>query len=343
MTIKDRVWYDVQKVKGVVKKMTGKQELFVLLQKNQGTYLSGEELAKRLHSSRNAVWKAVCALRKEGHQIDAVTRKGYCLLSLADQITEGEICSALSKESIISSVQVAEETDSTNNAAKELARQGAPEGTLFVAKRQSMGKGRLGRNFFAPEGGIYMSVVLRPDIPADRAVFITTCAAVAVARAVEKETGVKTGIKWVNDIFAGGKKICGILTEASLDFESGMPEYAILGIGINIERQAVPEPLEGIIGCLEEYTETPVGKSRLIAAVWNEFSVLYQNLSSAEYMTEYKERSILLGREVTVCSAQGNYSALARDIDQNGHLVVEHDGVVQTLSNGEVSVKLLNK
>lgn len=323
--------------------MTGKQELFVLLQKNQGTYLSGEELAKQLHISRNAVWKAVGALRKEGHRIDAVTRKGYCLQAAANQVNEGEICGALSRDGLIHSVTVLEETGSTSLVAKDLARQGAAEGTLVVAKRQSGGKGRLGRSFFAPEGGIYMSAVLRPSLPADRAVFITTCAAVAVARAIEKETGLAAGIKWVNDIFVGGKKVCGILTEAALDFESGIPEYVILGIGINIERQTLPKELEGIVGCLEEYTGTPVSKSRLLAKVWNEFSVLYKELASAGYMGEYRERSILIGREVTVLSAEGDYTALVQDIDREGRLIVAYDGGLRTLSNGEVSIKIRKK
>lgn len=323
--------------------MTGKQELFVLLQKNQGTYLSGEELAKQLHISRNAVWKAVGALRKEGHRIDAVTRKGYCLRAAASRVNEGEICGALSRDGLIHSVTVLEETGSTSLVAKDLARQGAAEGTLVVAKRQSGGKGRLGRSFFAPEGGIYMSAVLRPAIPADKAVFITTCAAVAVARAIEQETGLKAGIKWVNDIFVGGKKVCGILTEAALDFESGIPEYVILGIGINIEWQTLPKELEGIVGCLEEYTGTPVSKSRLLAKVWNEFSVLYKELASAGYMGEYRERSILIGREVTVLSAEGDYPALVRDIDSEGRLIVAYDGGLRTLSNGEVSIKIRKK
>lgn len=323
--------------------MTGKQELFVLLQKNQGTYLSGEELAKQLHISRNAVWKAVGALRKEGHRIDAATRKGYCLQAAANQVNEGEICGALSRDGLIHSVTVLEETGSTSLVAKDLARQGAAEGTLVVAKRQSGGKGRLGRSFFAPEGGIYMSAVLRPAIPADKAVFITTCAAVAVARAIEQETGLTAGIKWVNDIFVGGKKVCGILTEAALDFESGIPEYVILGIGINIERQTLPKELEGIVGCLEEYTGTPVSKSRLLAKVWNEFSVLYKELASAGYMGEYRERSILIGREVTVLSAEGDYTALVQDIDREGRLIVAYDGGLRTLSNGEVSIKIRKK
>lgn len=319
--------------------MTAKQKVFVLLQEKKGTYLSGEELAGQLQISRNAIWKAITALREEGHKIDAVTKRGYCLLEESGQVSEGEICGALEQGSLIHSVEVLVETDSTNRVAKELAVKGASEGTLVVAKRQSMGKGRLGRNFFSPEGGIYMSVVLKPQIPAERAVLITTCAAVAVARAIEKETGLKAGIKWVNDIFIKGKKVCGILTEAGVDFESGMPEYVILGIGINAEKQSVPEELKEIVGCLEGMTKEPVAKNRLIAAVWNEFSALYQRLGDAAYMQEYKERSILLGKEVKVLSTEGDYTAIVRDIDKEGHLIIETEKGMGMLSSGEVSVR----
>ncbi|MDD6037100.1 MAG: biotin--[acetyl-CoA-carboxylase] ligase [Lachnospiraceae bacterium] len=241
---------------------------------------------------------------------------------------------------LIVSVEVLEQTDSTNRVAKDRAVSGAPEGTLLIAKQQSMGKGRLGRSFFSPKGGIYMSVVLRPRIPAERAVFITTCAAVAVARAIEKVSGLTTGIKWVNDIYIQGKKVCGILTEAGLDSETGVPEYVVLGIGINVEKQSVPEELKGIVGCLEEYTKVPVEGNKLIAEVWNEFAALYENLSAAVYMKEYRERSILLGRSVTVISSEGNYTAVARDIDEEGHLVIECEDGIRKLSSGEVSVRL---
>ena len=170
--------------------------------------------------------------------------------------------------------------------------------------------------------------------------FITTCAAVAVARAIEKESGLNAGIKWVNDIFVQGKKVCGILTEAGLDFETGIPEYVILGIGINVERQSVPEELKEIVGCLEDYTEKAIEKNKLIGAVWNEFAALYREFSTAVYMKEYKERSILLGREVTVLSVEGDYTATVRDIDEEGHLIIEREGEQKMLSSGEVSVRL---
>lgn len=245
----------------------------------------------------------------------------------------------LAQNSFLTSLWELWETDSTNRVAKELAGNGATEGTLVVADRQSMGKGRLGRSFFSPEGGIYMSLILRPQIPAERAVLITTCAAVAVARAIERVSDLTAGIKWVNDIYIDGKKVCGILAEAGLDPEQEVPSYVVLGIGINVKQQSVPEELKTIVGCLEDAGHT-VLKEDLIAAVWEEFAVLYQNLSTAVYMREYKERSVLLNREVVVYGPQEEYTARVTDIDKEGHLVLEREGKRVELSFGEVSVRL---
>lgn len=243
------------------------------------------------------------------------------------------------QSSFITALTELEETDSTNRVAKELAAEGAEEGMLVLAKRQSGGKGRLGRSFFSPEGGIYMSMVLRPVIPAERALLITTCAAVAVARAIERICDVTAGIKWVNDIFVNGKKVCGILAEAGLNPDSNIPDYVVLGIGINVKKQSVPEELKEIVGCLEDTGQT-VLKEDLIAAVWEEFGELYRNLSTAVFMEEYKNRSILLGKEVTVFAAEGDYRAVVTDIDKEGHLVVRRDGREEILSSGEISVRL---
>lgn len=245
----------------------------------------------------------------------------------------------LARNSFITELSELSETDSTNRVAKELAGKGATEGTLVVAKRQSMGKGRLGRSFFSPEGGVYMSMVLRPQIPAVRAVLVTTCAAVAVARAIERVSTLTAGIKWVNDIYIDGKKVCGILAEAGLDPEKEEPSYVVLGIGINVKRQSVPEELKGIVGCLEDGGRE-VLKEDLIAAVWEEFALLYKNLSTAVYMEEYKARSVLLGREVLVYGPAGEYTARVADIDKEGHLVIDREGQREELSFGEVSIRM---
>lgn len=253
---------------------------------------------------------------------------------------ESYLCTCLREISFVRNVVELDEIDSTNRVGKGLAAEGAPEGTLVVAKRQSKGKGRLGRSFFSPEGGIYMSMVLRPRIPAEKALLVTTCAAVAVARAIERVSGVTTGIKWVNDIFVNGRKVCGILAEAALSASSEHPDYVILGIGINVKKQSVPEELKEIVGCLEESAECSILNEDLITDVWKEFGVFYEQLSTAVYMEEYKERSILLGREVTVLTANGDYRAVVTNIDKEGHLVVERDGREEVLSSGEVSVRL---
>jgi BirA family biotin operon repressor/biotin-[acetyl-CoA-carboxylase] ligase len=182
-------------------------------------------------------------------------------------------------------------------------------------------------------------MILRPVIPAERALLITTCAAVAVARAIERVCDVTAGIKWVNDIFVNGKKVCGILAEAGLNPNSNIPDYVVLGIGINVKKQQVPEELKDIVGCLED-TGKIVLKEDLITAVWEEFDELYRNLSTAVFMEEYKERSILLGREVTVLAAEGDYRAVVTDIDKEGHLVIRCGGKEEILSSGEVSVRL---
>ena len=242
-------------------------------------------------------------------------------------------------DTFIREIRKLEETDSTNRIAKELAMDGAPEGTLVVATRQNMGRGRLGRSFFSPEGGIYMSMVLRPGLAPERSVLITTCAAVAVARAIERVCDVRAGIKWVNDIFVNGKKVCGILAEAGLVPGGQSPSYVILGIGINVKKQSVPEELTDIVGCLEENGQS-ISNEALIAAVWEEFGLLYEGLSTAVYMEEYKERSVLMDREVTVFAPEGDYKATVSDIDKDGHLVLHRQGKIHKLSYGEVSVRL---
>lgn len=253
--------------------------------------------------------------------------------------TESGLRVCLREASFVRNVIELDEIDSTNRVAKGLGAEGAPEGTLVVAERQTKGKGRLGRQFFSPEGGIYMSMLLRPRIPAEKAVLVTTCAAVAVARAVERICGVTAGIKWVNDIFVNDRKVCGILAEAALSAVSEFPDYVVLGIGINVKPQSVPEELKEIVGCLEDIAGKRIEKEELITAVWQEFGVFYEQLSTAVFMEEYKGRSVLMGREVTVLATEGKYRAVVTDIDKEGHLVIRRDGETSVLSSGEVSVR----
>ena len=189
-----------------------RSEVLALLRQDE--YISGEEISRQLGVSRAAVWKAVRALRAEGCRIDSVPNRGYCLRPA------GRLNAAL-LQAAPWSVVVPEEVDSTNNVAKQLGTQGAPHGTVVVTERQTGGRGRLGRSFVSPPGGVYLSVLLRPELPLERLMHLTALAAVATRRAIDDCCGLTPDIKWMNDLLWQDKKLCGILTELSCEAESG--------------------------------------------------------------------------------------------------------------------------
>lgn len=236
-----------------------------------------------------------------------------------------------------------EELDSTNRYLKELAVKNARPGTVIIANRQSAGRGRLGRNFFSPEEkGIYMSILLRPDIPLERAVLITSMAAVAVARAIERVSGIEAKIKWVNDIFLNGKKVCGILTEAGINAEQGTLDYAVLGIGVNVGAMEFPEELRNIATSVTNECGFAVSKENLIDEILLELERWYATLSDGGFLEESRKRSILLGKEILVLDETapgGSYPAKAVDINELGNLVIEKNGEKKILNSGEVSVR----
>ncbi len=209
--------------------MDAADKVLELLQEARGP-VSGEHMAQKLGVTRNTVWKAVKHLREAGYEISAVTNQGYRLLSESDVLSAGNIRRQLEPQASIAAIDVRESVTSTNTVLKELAEHGGREGMVVIAQRQTMGKGRLGRSFYSPQGGgLYMSVLLRPRFSAEEALSITTAAAVAVARAIDDVTGERAMIKWVNDVYFHGRKVCGILTEASVDFENSGLHYAVLG------------------------------------------------------------------------------------------------------------------
>ena len=198
--------------------MTVKQQVLAALESETGADLSGQALADQIHVTRAAVWKAIRALQEEGYQISAQTNRGYRLVGKPDHINMERLRPFLHQSSGFYQLVTARTLDSTNDAAKQLAAQGAPEGTIVFAEQQTAGKGRMHRAFFSPAGtGIYMSLILRPAIPAEEALFITTSAAAAVAEAIESVAGKAAGIKWVNDVFCEGKKVCGVLESTRLN------------------------------------------------------------------------------------------------------------------------------
>jgi BirA family biotin operon repressor/biotin-[acetyl-CoA-carboxylase] ligase len=323
-----------------------KAQILEALEQNKGTYLSGSALASQLHCSRNAVWKAVKALEADGHVIEASTNKGYCLAEEDDILSPAAIEKHLGDCCEVFQIDVYKSLDSTNTMLKRLAGQGALEGRIIVALEQTSGRGRSGRAFFSPaDTGIYFSLLLRPDISASDATRITTAAAVAVAEALEAVTGADARIKWVNDVFVGDKKVCGILTEGTFNMESGGMEYAVLGIGVNVEPPAggFPGDIADIASavCLNNSVQ-PGLKSRLIAEILKRFWQYYTTLGDKAYIAAYKRKSFILGREIEVLSGDATRRAKAIDIDDDCRLVVRYDdGKTEALNSGEVRIKPL--
>ena len=253
-----------------------------------------------------------------------------------------EIIEKMKESHLVSEVQIFSELDSTNRYLKELAKEGAKEGMVIIANQQSVGRGRLGRSFFSPAGsGIYMSILLRPKIELQKSVRITSMAAVAVARAIEKVSGIEAKIKWVNDIFLNGKKVCGILTESGINTVTGTLDYAVLGIGVNVGTIEFPEELKQIATSVCNECNHTVTRTVLIVEILRELEYWYPSLQDGGFLKESKKRSLLLGKEILVVgTGESGYQAKALDLDDMGHLWIEKAGKKELLHSGEVSIKI---
>jgi len=322
--------------------MSVRDDVLMLLEQHRGEFVSGEELARQLFVTRNAVWKAVSALRAQGYTVDAVTNRGYRLSGESGIFSAQSVRRFLGDDDGWFSVEAVETVTSTNTVLKERAAAGAPEGTVLIAQQQTGGRGRLGRSFSSPKGtGLYTSILLRPKMRAEQALFLTTAVAVAVAEAIEEQSGKPAGIKWVNDIWIDGLKVCGILTEASLDLEGGGLEYAVVGWGINlVEPQGgFPEELRGIAGAVFDAPPSAEVQSRLIASVLRRFKHYYETFSDRTFWQDYCDRSILIGKEITILGADPQ-PAFVLGIDADCRLRVRlENGEERLLSSGEVSVR----
>ena len=323
--------------------MSVKDEILKIFEHERGAFVSGGELAARLGVSRNAVWKAVKQLEAEGFEFDAVNGRGYSLRGNSDVISKAGIVKYLGADAENFDIKIYKTITSTNTVLREMAAEGAPEFTVLIASEQTAGKGRMTRRFHSPSGtGLYLSILLRPAIRADEALFITTAAAVAVARTVEEVSGRTAEIKWVNDVLMDGRKICGILTEASFDMESGGLEYAVCGIGVNIipPENGFPEEIKDIAGAVFENRPPFDVKNRIAAGILEKFRSYYQNLSARSFFEEYRQRSATVGKRITVYGSGEPRRATALAIDESCRLVVRFDdGTQKALYTGEVSIK----
>ena len=329
--------------------MKTKEAVLLYLQEHTGEPISGEIMALALNKSRTSIWKAIQSLKKEGYAIESSTNKGYTLSENNDVLSEQQITQELIQQyhPIDWIIQTMESTTSTNDLAKLYANQNSTTPAIFISEEQTAGRGRLGRKFVSPsKTGLYISLCLFPTVALEDLSLITCATAIACVETIEQLTGKSLDIKWVNDLFYQEKKVGGILTEVISDFESQQVQALIVGIGINLidSPQSFPEELHSIVGSIfsskEEYNDSSFNRNHFIAQFLEKWTFYYQNLSKREFISTYKEHSNVIGKFVNVFEGSQTYSAYAKDIDENGHLVVEkEDNSLYTLSYGEVSIR----
>jgi BirA family biotin operon repressor/biotin-[acetyl-CoA-carboxylase] ligase len=339
--------------------MSIKNEVVKILEGNRGIPVSGEALAERLGVSRTAVWKAVGALKDEGYPIEAAHKRGYVLSDSSSVLSREAILTGITalKPEIaarVKDISVYKSIDSTNAEAKRRVAEAAspediPYDTVIIADEQTAGRGRRNRAFFSPTAdSVYISFILRPAYVIENSLLVTIAAAVAVCRAAEHINGsVHPEIKWVNDIFIDGRKICGILTEAVSDVESGTIESLVLGIGVNINvpNKDFPAEIRDVAGSLNLDTGK---RGAFTAALITEVLSLCGSLAKeaantgADYiMQEYRARSLMTNRNIEVIRAGESTKAISRGVAPDGSLEVEYaDGTRENLRSGEVSIKL---
>lgn len=321
--------------------MNTKERVLKALEEHRGDFISGAALAQELELSRNSIWKAIKALQQDGHSISSGTNKGYRLDDASGVLSKTSIVYELATPGI--AVEYHKSIDSTNNRAKLLAAQGCPHGTLIVANEQTAGRGRQGRPFYSPaDSGVYFSLVLRPSFSMEDVTLLTSYAAVCCVKAIEDVFGVKAGIKWVNDVFVGDYKCCGILTEASVLPETGSIDYVVVGIGINISepKGGFPPEFASIAHALSPKASSSARtRAALVAKVVDYFMEDYAGIPTCAYLDYYRERSILTGRNVHVFEGNTDYRATVLGINDDFTLEVQlEDGMHRVLNHGEVHI-----
>lgn len=336
--------------------MTVKEQVLQLLEEHRDTYLSGEDMALSLQVSRNAVWKSIQSLRKEGYEILSGTNRGYCLIREGDNLSADKILKFYKQKStgtIQPTIHIYDTLSSTNQEAVSLANAGAPTGTTVIANAQSQGRGHKEHAFHSPAGGIYMSVIFRPKdllLPKQQHYLMTAFGAASTLRAITEETDITPEIKWVNDLFYNGRKLCGILTEAGTDFESGDLTYLVVGIGINFSTpmDAFSKQLQEQITSLYPLGQPNITRNQLIGAILRELlpphlgqEPLFQPPTLMDY---YRSHLYRPQASVWVQPQEGAaYPATLKSVDDNCHAIIEkEDGTTSILSYRSYSLRYCN-
>lgn len=319
-----------------------KFKILQLLKDSEG-YISGEEISKIIGVSRTAIWKVISQLKEEGYIIESVTKKGYLLKEVPDSLREEELLYNQRTNWLGKKIYHYNQIDSTNKEAKKIAANGEKEGSIVISEEQLAGRGRLGRTWVSPfKTGIWMSVILRPQIAPTDAAKITLIGGLAVCKGIEKITALSPKIKWPNDIVINQKKICGILTEMSAEMEK--VNYIVLGIGINVNNNCFPEDISNMASSLSIEGKKEYNRKELVNEILIKLEKYYEvfiNKHSIEdLLEEYKSYCLTLGKEVKIIHKNEEFFGKAVDLSEEGELIVEKEnGQVITVFSGEVSVR----
>lgn len=322
--------------------MSTKSAVLTILLENQGTPISGEIIAQELALSRTAIWKAINELKKDGHHIESVTNQGYTYLA-SDILTAEGIQLYLAPTTPKVTIKIVDELESTNQSLKKMAIDGAPSNTLLIVNKQTKTRGRFGREYFAVDSGqgVYFSLLLHANQQFSEVAQYTLMTAVAIARAIETFQKQTVSIKWVNDVFIGQQKVCGILSEAITDVETQTIGSVIIGIGTNftLTKTDFPEELRHKATSVFPDGHATVSRNQFVATFLNEFYQLLAKQPTHPVIDEYRERSLVIGREVTFTYNRQPYKGIATTINDRGELVVTLDtNETLTLSSGEISL-----
>ena len=324
--------------------MSTKDQLLLYLKENQGNWVSGELISNNLSVSRSAIWKHIRKLKEEGYVIESATKKGYLLSKASDPITADEIRECLctkvfGKKNII----YLKETDSTNTRAKELAAQGAPEGTLIIAEKQTKGRGRRGRSWFSPPGGgIYCSLILRPTMQPGETPRITLMTAVVLAETLLSMMKLKLRIKWPNDILVDGKKLAGILTEISTEMDA--VNYIIVGLGLNVNTQfgKFPSEIKGNATSILIENGKQFPRVKLIQHYLKLYEQYYDMFKKNDFepiMNRWRELADIIGKQIRVDVIGKTHIGKVIDVDNDGVLILKDDqGKLQRIFSGDVTL-----
>lgn len=319
-----------------------KETMLAVLKENKGRFVSGEDLSRMLRVSRTAVWKHIAGLRKEGYEIESSPRRGYRLIAVPDLLLPSEIQDGLEARILGRQIYHCLELESTNKTARELAAEGEPEGSVVLAERQTSGRGRLGRVWCSPEGGVWLSVILRPSLAPYKIQLITLMAAVAAVDATSCVTGIIPGIKWPNDLLVNGKKLAGILTEVSAEIDR--VNHLILGIGVNanVSPGYFGEELRETATSLLAETGVPVDRACWVRAFLSSLEGEYlkaQVAGFSDMLSRWRHYSVTLGKDIDVKLAERTVHGKAVDINEEGALLVRTESGTETFLAGEVTLK----